>query len=121
EASPSEYSALMHVNGAIPFASYAVNFIPPNQRKITTRAHLSIARRENDPTLLSGWSFAASYLRTLSSYEIRGRPFCSFLSVSSWWEAPRSELPGSAPNCPALVRQRRDPRVLNARPLVRIY
>jgi hypothetical protein len=41
------------MNGAMPAASYAVNFIPPNQRKMITRAHLSRARKLRDPALFS--------------------------------------------------------------------
>ena len=44
---------LCSMNGAIPAASYAVNFIPPNQMKTTTKAHLSRARELNDPAPFS--------------------------------------------------------------------
>src|SRR5690606_29578783 len=44
---------LCAMNGAMPFASYAVNFIAPNQRKTMTSAHLSRASGAGDPAPFS--------------------------------------------------------------------
>lgn len=41
------------MNGAIPAASYAVNFIPPNHRNITTSVHLNSPSIDSEPAPLS--------------------------------------------------------------------